>query len=130
MARRKPDAPAPLPEGHVPLFDPAVHTQPTQVVFAELYCACGSLWRQRDPVAYLAPMVADWIRQHAGDGHGPVSKAECVTEREARREAAFRVAGQHEQYAPKEHPHLDTTCTKDRPWPVFPDEAAVAAVEG
>jgi hypothetical protein len=106
-----------------PLYDPAVHTDPSQVVFTELYCACGGLWRQRDPVEFVAPMVAAFIAQHTGDGHVPVSKADCIGEREARREAAYRAAGRAGEYQPREHPNLDTTCTQPRPWPQLPEES-------
>ena len=104
-----------------PLYDPAVHTDPGQVVYAELYCRCGSLWRQRDPVWAVRPMVADWIGRHRGPGCGEASKADCVAERESRREAAFRAQGRGDEYAPRDHPNLDVTCTQPRPWPVLPE---------
>lgn len=116
---------------HVPSYDPQVHTDANEVVFLEFYCQCGFLMRQRDPVWAVADTARQLLAQHAGPGHGPASKAECIAEREAQREAAFRVVGRAAEYRPKDHPNLDVTCTKPRPWPVFPDEqAGVAPVEG
>jgi hypothetical protein len=110
-------------EERPPLYDPAVHTDPAQPVFTELYCACGGLWRQRDPVAVVAPMVAWFTAKHTGDGHGPASKADCIAERETRREAAFRAAGKAGEYRPREHPHIDITSSELRSWPQLPEES-------
>lgn len=121
MLARKQAAPAEPTYERAPLYDPAVHTRPDTWVFTELYCLCGALWRQRDPVAWVEPQVRDFLARHAGAGHGPASKAACVTEREAKREAAFRLAGEHDRYQPKPYPHLDTACAKPRPWPAFPE---------
>lgn len=118
------------PVVHVPLFDPAVHTDPNQLVYLELYCLCGSLLRQRDPVWAVEYMAGDFIGKHTGDGHGPASKAACIKEREAVREAAFRMAGRAAEYRPKPHPNLDVKCRKARPWPVLVDASGDAPVEG
>lgn len=120
MATKKKPAPAAV-QDRPPPYDPAVHVDPAMWVFAEMYCACGGLWRQRDPVSYVEPQVRAWLDRHSGQGCSPTSKATCVTEREARREAAFRAQGRGNEYAPKDHPNLDTTCIRDRPWPVFTD---------
>lgn len=106
-----------------PLYDPAVHTDPKQVVFAELYCLCGGIWRQRDDVATLREWVANWIGRHTGDGHGAASKAAAVDERESRKEAAMRARGRGDQYRRKDYLNLDTTDTTVRPWPAFPQES-------
>ncbi len=115
LARKTPDP------GLPPLYDPAAHTDPDQMVFVELYCLCGAIWRQRDPVSHVEPFVRAWLGMHTGDGHGPASKRAAVAEREARREATFRAQGRADQYTPKEHPNLDVECGRDRPWPAFPD---------
>jgi hypothetical protein len=108
------------PDDAPPTYDPAVHTDPDEWVYVQLFCLCGSIWRQRDPVHTVEPFVRQWIAAHTGDGHGEASKADAIAEREARREAAFRVQGIAHEYEPKEHPNLDVTCTKPRPWPVLP----------
>lgn len=105
-----------------PAYDPAVHADPDQWVFVELYCACGALWRQRDPVSYVEPQVRDFLARHTGEGHGPATKKACVAAREAKRKAAFLLADQAARYQPKPYPNLDTSCTKKRAWPVFPNE--------
>jgi len=115
---------------HLPLFDPSVHTDPHEPVFMELYCQCGALLRQRDPAWAVEYMARDFIAKHSGDGHGPASKAVCMKEREAQREAAFRMLGRAAEYRPKNHPNLDVKCRKARPWPVFPEKAGDAPVEG
>lgn len=103
---------------HAPLYDPAAHTVDggDPVVFVELYCRCGALHRQRDPVSYVAPFVARWRERHTGTGHGEATKAQCVAERERRREAAHVVAGKAHEYAPKAHANL-TVDDEPRPWP-------------
>lgn len=111
-------------EGPPPAYDPAVHTDPDQWVSAELYCLCGALWQQRDPVSFVEPQVRDFLARHAGEGHGPASKKACVAAREKKREAAFVLADQAGRYQPKPYPNLDTGCTKKRTWPVFPDPVA------
>lgn len=112
-----------------PLYDPAVHTDPHEVVFVELYCQCGSVRKFQDPVAWIDSQVRGWLDDHpirtidgGMTGHGPVSIAECVAEQEARREAAFRAVGDQPSYTPREHPDMDTTCTRPRPWPTYPVE--------
>ncbi|SHL53226.1 hypothetical protein SAMN05443637_13522 [Pseudonocardia thermophila] len=124
MARRKAAVVAEQQRGdeRPPLYDPAVHTDPEQWVFTELYCECGGLWRQRDPVAYVEPQVRAFLARHSGEGHGPATKKACITAREQRRKAAYAVAGQVGRYQPKQYPHIDSACTKRRPWPVFPDQ--------
>lgn len=118
------------PVVHVPLFDPAIHTNPHELVYAELYCLCGSLLRQRDPVWAVEYMAGDFIKKHTGDGHGPASKAACIKEREAQREAAFRMVGRAAEYRPKTHNNLDVKCRKARPWPAIVDKPGAAPVEG
>jgi hypothetical protein len=112
----------PVNDDHVPVYDPAVHTDPGQPVFVELYCRCGGIRRQRDPVSIVAPVVVDWVAFHAGDGHGPVSKAEAVLERETRREAGMRALGRGDLYVRGDYPNLDDTCTQPRPWPIRNEE--------
>lgn len=102
-----------------PLYDPAVHTDPDLAVFVELYCACGALWRQRDPVSYVEPRVVEFLAAHTGRMHGPASKAACIDAREARREAAFKARG-NSGYRRRDYPNLDTADTTARPWPAFP----------
>jgi hypothetical protein len=104
------------PEDRPPIYDPAVHTDPAQEVFIELYCECGGILRQRDPVSYVkrGPLPA-FLGRHIGAGHGPASKSDAVAAREKRREAAHVLAG--EEYSPREYPNLDTTDTTVIPWP-------------
>ena len=118
------------PDDAPPYYDPAVHTDPDQWVYVQVFCACGGVHRQRDPVRDVLPFLATWLTRHDGPGHGPVSKADCIAEREARREAAFRVQGKAHEYAPKDHPLLNTECTKPRPWPQVPAELLTAAAAG
>lgn len=101
-----------------PLYDRAAHTVENgdPVVFVELYCLCGSLHRQRDPVSYVLPFLATWRERHGGGGHGEATKAECLAERERRREAAHVVAGKAADYAPKPHANLAVD-DEPRPWP-------------
>src|SRR5690349_3865589 len=89
-----PPEPESLGEAQAPRYNPAEHTDPDQDVYLELYCRCGSIRRQRDPVQLVRETVADWWALHgSADGHGPASNAEAVAEPEARREAAHRAAG-------------------------------------
>lgn len=110
------------PDDAPPTYDPAVHVDPDEWVYVQMFCLCGSVHRQRDPLRDVLPYVAAFLARHDGAGHGPASKADCIAEREARREAAFRVQGRTDEYAPKEHPSLNTECTKPRPWPQVPAE--------
>ncbi|HEY8588479.1 MAG TPA: hypothetical protein VIL55_02890 [Naasia sp.] len=112
------------PEDPAPYYDPAVHTDPEQVVYVQLFSTSGAVWRQRDPVHLVEPYVRAFIARETAAGHGPASKADCIAERERRRYAAFVMQGIGDQYAPKEHPNLNTECTKPRPWPAFPGEGA------
>lgn len=101
-------------------FNPARHLSAVGApirndpVYLELACSCGAIRKQCDPPAYLVRTVQTWIAQHGGPGHGPVSMAEAVEEREARREAAHRAAGRAEDYQP-----ADTSghSTEVRAWP-------------
>jgi hypothetical protein len=102
-----------------PLYDPAVHTDPDVEVFVELYCVCGALWRQRDPVSYVEPRVREFLAAHTGRMHGPASKATCIDAREARREAGFKALGRAD-YRRRDYPNLDTTDATVREWPAFP----------
>ena len=114
---------------HAPMFDPAIHLNAEGValpegddergpmVYVELYCQCGGIRRQRDPVAYVLTTVRDFQAQHGGPGCGTAAKATCVEEREARRKAAFRQVGRLDDYERQPYEHLDATCTLDRPWP-------------
>jgi hypothetical protein len=124
----QPVAPA-AGDGPPPLYDPRIHTDPDQWVFTELYCTCGALWRQRDPVSYVEPQVRDFLARHAGEGHGPATKKACVAAREAKRKAAFVLRDQAHRYQPKPYPNLDAGCTKKRPWPVFPEPVTPPATE-
>lgn len=117
-----PRAPKTTPPGEPPLYDPAQHRDPDEQVYLELYCACGSIRRQIDPVRLVRATLADWLPQHQGDGHGPASKADAVAEREARREAAHRAAGRAGGYERGDYPHLDDTCTQPRPWPALEED--------
>lgn len=107
------------PEDAPPYYDPAVHTDPEQLVYVQVFCTCGDLLRQRDPVWAVLRLLPTWLSRHQGEDHGPASKADCVAERERRREAAHVVSGLAHEYAPREHPNLNTECTKDRPWPGY-----------
>lgn len=105
-----------------PLYDPARHVDPKQWVFVELYCLCGAVWRQRDPVAFVEPQVRDFLARHAGEGHGPASKKACIAAREERRRAVFVVRGEVARYQQKQYSNIDASCTRKRPWPVFPEQ--------
>jgi hypothetical protein len=106
-------------EERPPFYDPAVHTAPDQLVYVELVCSCGRIWRQRDPVRFVQPQVRSWLARHVGDGHGPATKADAVAERERRRQAAFIAAGRERDYRPSEGLHLDLDDPTVRSWPVF-----------
>jgi len=86
----------------VPLYDPDEHTEDDQVVRVEMWCQCTAAHRQVDPVRLVRPLVEDFAKRHTGDGHGPVGAAEAVKEREARREAALRAVGRHDEYQAKD----------------------------
>lgn len=87
-----------------PLYDPKLHSvEDNPTVRLGLYCACGGLWTQVDPVSHCLPQIEDFQQRHPGKGHGPVSPLECLEEREARREAGFRAAGRKDEYKPKAH---------------------------
>lgn len=91
-------------ETEVPLYDPGVHTLGVnELVRLELYCLCGGLFRQVDPVSHVLPQIEDFRVKHAGDGHGVTSAKKSLAEREARRKAGFRMAGRQAKYEPKEH---------------------------
>jgi hypothetical protein len=107
--------------GPPPLYDPRVHSDPDLWVFTELYCKCGALWRQRDPVSWVEPQVRDFLARHTGEGHGPATKKACVAAREEKRKAAFVLRDQAQRYEPKAYPNLDSGCVKKRAWPTFPD---------
>lgn len=109
--RKQPDRP--------PLYDPTVHTDPELVVFTELYCQCGALWRQRDPASHVAPRVAEFVALHTGRGHGPASKAQTMHAREARREAKYVARGRAADFRARTYSNVDTTDTEVRPWPRF-----------
>ncbi len=91
-----------------PLFDPDVHTDPDVVVRLELACACGTVHQQVDPVHHCLPIVASFQAKHTGPGHGPVSAADALAEREARREAAMRSAGRQDEYKPRKRKNPPT----------------------
>lgn len=94
-----------MSEVEVPVYDPGVHTAgENPVVRLEVYCECGGLLRQTDPVSHVLPQLRDFESRHHGPGHGPATAEESLTEREARREAGFRAAGRQDEYEPKEHP--------------------------
>jgi hypothetical protein len=105
---------------HAPLYDPAAHTvdggDPT--VFAEMYCKCGSVWRQRDPVSLVLPFLESWQKQHTGAGHGEATKAQAIAEREKRREAAHVMKGIGDQYEPKPYDRFQVD-DELRPWPAL-----------
>lgn len=105
-----------------PVYDPGVHTDPDTVVHAQLFCMCGGVHRQLDPVRFTEPFVRSWLDKHRGDGHGPATIAEAIEEREVRKQAALRVAGRGHEYQRKTYETLDPTCTASRPWPVFSDQ--------
>jgi hypothetical protein len=105
-----------------PGYDPAVHTDPKRMVRVDLFCTCGGVWRQRDPVELVVPYVQAFVRRHDGDGHGPATIAEFVEERETRKQAALRATGNGHLYQPKTFETLDPTCTAPRPWPVLPEQ--------
>lgn len=88
----------------VPAYDPAAHTvEDNPTVAVDLYCACGGLFRQVDPVTHVLPQIEDFRVKHTGEGHGPTTAKKSLTEREARRKAGFRMAGRQAEYEPKEH---------------------------
>lgn len=85
-----------------PLYDPAVHDTDTDpVVRLAMYCACGGVFAQVDPVSHCLPQIADFREKHSGKGHGAASPKVALAEREARREAGFRAAGRQAEYKPK-----------------------------
>lgn len=84
-----------------PLYDPATHVDDDEVVRVELWCKCTAAFRQVDPVKYVRPQVEDFLARHSGDGHGSVSAAVALKEREARREGALRAIGRQDEFKPK-----------------------------
>lgn len=109
-----------------PLFDPAVHLtadgtpiEGDPTVFTELYCRCGGMHRQRDPVSLVMLMLSTFLTRHPwGDGtHGEVSKAQCVAARELARLDAFKAQDKADEYSPREYTNLDHTDDSPRPWP-------------
>lgn len=88
-----------------PLYDPESHTveNDNPTVRVELYCACGEVRYQEDPVSHVLPQIEDFRERHSGKGHQPVSPQEALEEREARREAGFRMAGRQDEYEPRPH---------------------------
>jgi hypothetical protein len=99
-----------------PFYDPAEHTvaDGDPLVCVELACSCGAVRKQADPVSYITRTVTDWNARHAGSGHGAVSVADAVREREARRESAHRAAGRLDAY---ERSDLPDASTEVRAWP-------------
>lgn len=92
----------------VPAYDPAVHSvEDNPVVRIELYCECGGLLRWGGPagdrLSNVLVQLRDFETRHHGPGHGPVTAAEALGEREARRMHGFRAAGRQAEYEPKEH---------------------------
>lgn len=84
------------------LYDPAVHDTDTDpVVRVAMYCACGGVFAQVDPVSHCLPQIADFRAKHSGKGHGAASPKVALAEREARREAGFRAAGRQDEYERK-----------------------------
>lgn len=87
-----------------PLYDPAKHSlDENPVVRLSMYCSCGGLFTQIDPVSHCLPQIEDFQQKHSGKGHGVASPKDSLTEREARREAGFRMAGRQAEYKPKKH---------------------------
>jgi hypothetical protein len=119
VPRTKKDAAA---IGGVPVYNPADHMDPKEVVQVHLFCQCGGAHRQVDPVELVVPFVRAFLDKHRGDGHGPVSIAEMVAERESRKQAALRATGRGQEYRRKTWETLDPTCTASRPWPVLPGQ--------
>lgn len=106
-----------------PTYDPEVHTDPDELVHVQLFCRCGGVWRQIDPVHLVEAFVRDWLKRHPeGEEHGPATIAEFVEERETRKHAALRAVGKAHEYQPKTYATLDATCTAPRPWPVLADQ--------
>lgn len=92
-------------EIEVPVYDAGIHTLgENPMVRLEVYCECGGLLRWGpDPVSHVVPQLRDFESRHHGPCHSPVTAAESLAEREARREAGFRAAGRQHEYEPKEH---------------------------
>lgn len=106
-----------------PVYDPATHIDPNETVHVQLFCTCGGVWRQIDPVSIVEPYVRQWLARHpVEDGHGAATIAEAIDERESRKQAAMRAGGKGGEYQRKTYETLDDTCTAARPWPVFPEK--------
>lgn len=87
----------------VPAYDPTVHTVEggNPPVRVGLWCSCGGVLRQTDPVSHVLPQLVDFRERHSGSGHQPTTPENSAAEREARREAGFRAAGRQDEYEPK-----------------------------
>lgn len=86
-----------------PAYDPKVHTveDDNPTVLVEMWCLCGGLWTQIDPVSHVLPQIEDFQSKHSGDGHGRTTAKKALLEREVRREASFRAAGRQSEYESK-----------------------------
>lgn len=86
-----------------PAYDPKTHTVEDEnpTVRVDLWCECGGLWSQIDPVSHVLPQIKDFAEKHSGEGHGPTTAKKSLAEREARREASFRAAGRQSEYKAK-----------------------------
>jgi hypothetical protein len=114
---------ADLPHDPAPLYDPAVHTveDGDPKVYVELFCLCGGIFRQRDPVSYVKDRAARFIARHSGKGHGEATKAACVESIERIRHAAHVMHSIEDEYAPKDRPNLHID-DQPRPWPTLGKE--------
>jgi len=93
----------PVSDVEVPAYDPGVHApDDEQLLLLEMWCECGMVHRQVDPVSHLLPQLADFRAKHTGKGHGATDAATALAEREARREAGHRATGLQDEYEPKE----------------------------
>ncbi len=87
-----------------PPYDPASHSvEDNPMVSVELYCVCGGVFRQIDPVDHVLFQIEDFRVKHSGKGHGVTDGKKALVERELRREAAFRAAGRQSEYKAKKH---------------------------
>lgn len=88
-----------------PVYDPAEHAdEPELVVALRMFCGCGAMHQQVDPVRHVHGPIQTWRSVHVGGGHGPVDAAAAVEERDTRRWAALRAEGRQSEHEDRPAP--------------------------
>lgn len=106
----------------IPFYDPAVHTDPAELVRVELYSTSGAAFRQVDPVSYVIPQVRSFVERETAGGYVAASRADAIDEAERRREAAHVMAGRGDEFVPTSKTVTDPADEQVRPWPVLEED--------